>query len=36
VVVELFMADWIPRKVLATPDLLGRLPAEGGRRRPRG
>ncbi|HUO74578.1 MAG TPA: plasmid pRiA4b ORF-3 family protein [Solirubrobacteraceae bacterium] len=27
VVVELFMADWIPRKVLATPELLDRLPA---------
>jgi Plasmid pRiA4b ORF-3-like protein len=26
VVVELFMADWIPRKVLATPELLDRLP----------
>ncbi len=27
VVVELFMTDWIPRKVLATPELLDRLPA---------
>jgi hypothetical protein len=27
VVVELFMADWIARKVLATPELLDRLPA---------
>jgi hypothetical protein len=26
VVVELFMSDWIPRKVLATPALLDRLP----------
>ena len=26
-VVELFMTDWIPRKVLATPELLDRLPA---------
>ena len=26
VVVELFMTDWIPRKVLATPELLDRLP----------
>lgn len=27
VVVELFMTDWVPRKVLATPELLDRLPA---------
>ncbi len=27
VVVELFMADWVPRKVLATGELLARLPA---------
>jgi hypothetical protein len=27
VAVELFMTDWIPRKVLATPELLARLPA---------
>jgi hypothetical protein len=27
VVVELFMTDWVPRKVLATPELLERLPA---------
>jgi hypothetical protein len=27
VVVELFMADWIPRKVLAGPELLGSVPA---------
>ena len=26
VVVELFMSDWVPRKVLATPELLDRLP----------
>lgn len=26
VVVELFMTDWVPRKVLATPELLDRLP----------
>ncbi len=26
-VVELFMTDWVPRKVLATPELLDRLPA---------
>jgi hypothetical protein len=26
VVVELFMTDWVPRKVLATPKLLDRLP----------
>ena len=26
VVVELFMTDWVPRKVLATPELLARLP----------
>ncbi|MGH2871016.1 MAG: plasmid pRiA4b ORF-3 family protein, partial [Solirubrobacteraceae bacterium] len=27
VVVELFMSDWVPRKVLATPELRDRLPA---------
>jgi hypothetical protein len=27
VVVELFMTDWVPRKVLTTPGLLDRLPA---------
>jgi Plasmid pRiA4b ORF-3-like protein len=27
VVVELFMTDWIPRKVLATPEMLDRLPS---------
>ncbi len=27
VVVELFMSDWVPRKVLATPELLACLPA---------
>jgi hypothetical protein len=27
VVVELFMADWIPRKVLADRDLFERLPS---------
>jgi Plasmid pRiA4b ORF-3-like protein len=27
VVVEMFMTDWIPRKVLATPELLNCLPA---------
>ena len=26
VVVELFMSDWVPRKVLATPELLASLP----------
>jgi hypothetical protein len=26
VVVELFMTDWVPRKVLTTPELLDRLP----------
>jgi hypothetical protein len=27
VVVELFMTDWVPRKVLTSPGLLDRLPA---------